>query len=102
MFEQKIILSQIFRNFEVESLQNMEDMKCMPDIVLRPKLGVQMKMKKRISAAAAERLASNGDCCACAAPSSALYLPVDRYRMCARRCSSSSPSLDLETSVYVN
>ncbi|KAK7579876.1 hypothetical protein V9T40_000505 [Parthenolecanium corni] len=48
MLELKIILSQIFRNFEVESLQKMEDMKCMPDIVLRPELGVQMKMKKRI------------------------------------------------------
>ena len=44
MMTQKVLLSTLFRNFAVESLDRLEDMTLLGELVLRPKQGVRVKL----------------------------------------------------------
>lgn len=48
MIEAKTILTQIFRNFEIESVYRMDEITPVPDIIMTPDKGVQIKVRRRI------------------------------------------------------
>ncbi|XP_071954514.1 cytochrome P450 4V2-like isoform X1 [Antedon mediterranea] len=47
VFEEKVILAHIFRRFNVESVQEFDDLKIHGEIILRPSAGIVVKLTKR-------------------------------------------------------
>lgn len=47
MLEEKVVLSNILRRFEVESMQSMSEIKVTGELVLRPADGILLKIKPR-------------------------------------------------------
>ncbi|CCD65767.1 Cytochrome P450 [Caenorhabditis elegans] len=50
LLEQKTILSTFFRKYEVESLQTEENLRPVPELILRPYNGMKIKIKRREAA----------------------------------------------------
>ena len=47
MMSQKVVLSSIFRNFCVESVEKLEDMVLLGELVLRPRDGIKVRLIRR-------------------------------------------------------
>lgn len=47
MMSQKVVLSSIFRNFHVESVEKLEDMVLLGELVLRPRDGIKVRLIRR-------------------------------------------------------
>jgi len=47
MMEEKIVLGNFLRKFRVESMEKREDLKLLPELVLRTKNGIQVKISNR-------------------------------------------------------
>jgi len=45
--EEKIMISTILRNFDITATRNSNDIPVMPQIVLHPKGGINLKLKRR-------------------------------------------------------
>ena len=47
MLEEKVILSSIFRNFTVKSMQEREDLNPVAELILRPEKGIVVQLTPR-------------------------------------------------------
>lgn len=47
MYEEKSVLSSIFRNYRLKSVDNREDVKIVSEIILRPLCGINVTIEKR-------------------------------------------------------
>lgn len=47
LLEEKTVLSTLIRHYRVESLDNPQDVKLLPELVLRPENGIRVKIQKR-------------------------------------------------------
>lgn len=45
--EEKIVISTVLRQFRIETVDKLEDLKLMNEIILRPETGVQVKLYPR-------------------------------------------------------
>ena len=50
ILEEKTVLSRFFRKYEVESLQTEENLRPIPELILRPYNGIRIKIKRREAA----------------------------------------------------
>lgn len=47
MMEEKVVLSTILRNFNVEACQTREELRPVGELILRPEKGIWIKLEKR-------------------------------------------------------
>lgn len=47
LMEEKIVISTVLRQFRIETVDKLEDIKLMNEIILRPETGVQVKLYPR-------------------------------------------------------
>jgi len=47
MYEEKVVLATVLRNFTLEAAEKIEDVKIVPDMILRPMNGLHVKLSKR-------------------------------------------------------
>jgi cytochrome P450 family 4 len=45
--EEKVVLSKILVNFHLEAVDDVKDIKMVPDLILRPVDGIRLKLTKR-------------------------------------------------------
>jgi cytochrome P450 len=47
LMEEKVLISSVFRNFQVKSMESREDVKLLAELILRPKDGLKIQLKSK-------------------------------------------------------